>query len=225
MSDDQSRILCLEKTVRNLEENLKRAFQRNEVRKNMIAVLREMLTTHFKFNIQPIIGNLIQEELLRKENVPSKIEQLAFYWISYHRPLQARNCDFNARFCWATLNGESRAWLDTPSCTDSNFVPDSLEGWMVKRQQWLTSNKTMMIVRLISDGSDGHSVLSYRYDGKVFTFQAYYDISLLKVLEYDIFTKSLIDKLLAKNLVNAIDFGFSSSTKSLTYLSCKYLEK
>jgi hypothetical protein len=225
MSEDQLRILRLENIVRDLEGALERALERNEVRKNKIAVLREMLTTHFNFNIQPIIGNHIQEELLRKENVPSKICQLALYWISYHRPSQAKNCDFNARFCWATLNGESRAWLDDASCADSNFVPDLLQGWMVKRQQWLTSNKTMMIVRLISDGSDGHSVLSYKYDGKVFTFQAYYDISLLKMLKYDIFTKSLTDKLLAEKPVNAIDFGFSSSTKSLTYLSCKYLEK
>lgn len=217
----------LQEEVSHLKQALSKATEYNAVRQNMIIVLREMLctfSTHFNFDIQPTIGIPVADEILLHETDPSKVVERARQWIPYHRGDKVKNCDFNARFCWATLHGQkSRAWLDEPSCVDPKLLPVTIEGWINERQERLSSNKSIMIVRFISDGTEGHSVVSYNYNGKVVTFQAYFNVCEIKLLDYDVFTDKLISKLRDKSPVNASDFGLITSLHSLTYLTCRYL--
>jgi hypothetical protein len=138
----------------------------------------------------------------------------------------------NARFCWATLRGgKNRTWLTAASRLDPDFTCGSLEDWMVVRRKWLLdSNETTMIVRFVSnDDTDGHSVVSYKYEDQVMTFQAYFEVCNLTVLPYDIFDgdNNLIVKMQNKELVNASDFGLPISTQSVIYKVdlCKYLKE
>jgi len=80
--------------------------------------------------------------------------------------------------------------------------------------------QTRMIVRFVSKAQrttgestaielDGHTVVSYKYGGKVWTLHAYHDVCKLSYLERDIFAEDepLVTKLLHQEPVNAIDFG------------------
>jgi hypothetical protein len=79
LTEERIQVKNLQERLTTYEEQLRRAIERNEVRHNKIIVLREMLTTHFNLDLQPIIVAPIQDERLRQERDPIKTAKLVFY--------------------------------------------------------------------------------------------------------------------------------------------------
>ena len=222
---DQDKILRLQQECNELKRS---RTEYQEVRRMKIIVLREMLITHSKIDPQVAVRESIHDNLHRKAEDPEEIFKLTQCWMTYHEPEKLTNCDINARFCWATLcGGKDYRWLLHGSNNDLDFSCSLHINWKEVRRQWFSdSAKTMMIVRFIDHKveHDGHSVVSYKYMGKVYTFQAYFDVCKLNMSESDIFAsdKQLTDKIIKGDPLNASDFGLPISIQSSTYRLFKY---
>ena len=219
----------LQKRVDELEGLVRELMERNEVRCNKIKVLRQMLTTIFH---QPIIMPATCDEPLRQESDPSKALILVKIWMEYNKPNEIQNCDVNARVCWATLMGnKTPSWVDT-SWKKETFCECSLETWNEARSAWVNNlERTIMMVRFVDKSSptDGHTVLLYKYNNFVWTFQAYYNLCIVTLLPRDIFADGIIiNKMKANECIGSNHFGLPQHPKegSCTYVQmCRYIEE
>ena len=218
----------LQKRVDELEGLVRELMERNEVRCNKIKVLRQMLTTIFH---QPIIMPATCDEPLRQESDPSKALILVKIWMEYYKPNEIQNCDVNARVCWATLMGnKTPSWVDT-SWKKETFCECSLETWNEARSAWVNNlERTIMMVRFVDKSSptDGHTVLLYKYNNFVWTFQAYYNLCIVTLLRGDIFADgTILNKMTANECVGSHHFGLPHHPiKGSTYMQmCRYIEE
>ena len=99
---ERDQVLEDNKVIRDLSQ---RRLEYQQVRQNMVSALREMLITHFNFDIQIQYVEPTQVPV-RYEGNPAKISDRARKWFSYSQPDSDQHCDFNARFCWATFLGD-----------------------------------------------------------------------------------------------------------------------
>lgn len=218
----------LQERLDELEEQNRKLMERNEVRCNKIKVLRQMLTTIFH---QPIIMPATYDNPLRQESDPSKALTLVRIWMQYHKPNEIQNCDVNARVCWATLMGnKTPSWVDTATWKKETFCECSLETWNEARSAWVNNlERTMMMVRFVDKSSptDGHTVLLYKYENVIWTFQAYYDLCVVTLLRGDIFADGIIlNKMTANECVGSHHFGLPQHSEGSTYVQmCRYIEE
>ena len=72
---------------------------------------------------------------------------------------------------------------------------------------------------------DSTNKSDFKYMGKVYTFQAYFDLCELNMSHSDIFAsdKQLTDKIIKGDFLNASDFGLPISIQSSIYKTFKYL--
>lgn len=143
---------------------------------------------------------------------------------------QLTNCDINARFCWAILRGDKdRDWVLRKSQSDGDFtIVDDLKEWEGIRNGWKSDESTIITVPFMVDGgsTDGHTVLSYKYNGKVYTFQANFGHSKLKCLSDDIFDMRLNVKIAnGDRLFAKLDFQIEGDTIGAIYTAIRYLKK
>ena len=217
----------LQERLDELEEQNRKLMECNEVRCNKIKVLRQMLTTIFH---QPIIMPATYDNPLRQESDPSKALTLVQIWMQYHKPNEIQNCDVNARVCWATLMGnKTPSWVDT-AWKKETFCECSLETWNEARSAWVNNlERTMMMVRFVDKSSptDGHTVLLYKYENVIWTFQAYYDLCVVTLLRGDIFADGIIlNKMTANECVGSYHFGLPQHSEGSTYVQmCRYIEE
>ena len=218
---DQDKILRLQQECNELKRS---RTEYQEVRR-MKVVLNRFSYSNLRINFRVCDKHFSQDNNLhRKAEDPEEIFKLTQCWMTYHEPGKLTNCDINARFCWATLcGGKDYRWLLLGSNNDSDFSCSSHINWKEVRRLWSSdSAKTMMIVRFIDRKleHDGHSVVSYKYMGKVYTFQAYFDVCKLNMSESDIFAsdKQLTDKIINGDSLSPSDFGLPPVTgQSSTY--------
>ena len=82
-----------------------------------------------------------------------------------------------------------------------------------------------MFIRFVDllDDTDGHSVILYKYQSNVWTFQAYLDVTCATFTEGDIFQPGgLMDKLMTLQPINLSEFGVGGSACSNKYRTmCK----
>ena len=217
----------LHERLDKLEGQVRKLMERNEVRCNKIQVLRQMLTTIFH---QTIIMPATCDNPLRQESDPSKALILVKIWMEYNKPNEIQNCDVNARVCWATLMGKKTpSWVDT-AWKKEPFCECSLETWNEARSAWVNNlERTIMMVRFVDKSSptDGHTVLLYKYNNVVWTFQAYYNLCIVTLLPRDIFADGIIfNKMTANECVGPHHFGLPQQPKGSTYLQiCIYIEE
>ena len=201
---------CFENDVviAELKRRIDSLFTRQMVKDRMFFVLRQLLTNHPRIfaNSQTLDEPPIQDEPLRQEMNPEMASELVIHWITYYISGSKQNCDINARACWATLCGNlNRRWVFAATIVDPEFNKASLCEWSSARENWLIDpTQSIMFVRFIdsssSDGINGHSVVSYKYKDKIWTFQAFCDVCILRLLDFDIFGTR--DGSLIKNLMN-----------------------
>ena len=219
-------LLRMHNDMNQMREEIARVKEYRKVRENKDAFLTEMLTTRFGILVQPIMQQAVQDEPLLNEVDPVLMVDKVCAWMFYFYPNDITRCDRNARACWATLAGnKNRDWVCTNSFDKrSEFIQTSIEEWNRVRKLWYGNpTQTKMIVRFVSKEQrttgestaielDGHTVVTYKYDGKFWTLQAYHDVCKLSYLERDIFADDgpLVTKLLAQEPVNAIDFGLEN---------------
>ena len=219
-------LLRMHNDMNQMREDINRVKAYREVRRKKCECLIEMLTTRFGIVIQPTIKQAVQDEPLLKEVNPVLVVNKVRAWMFYFYPEDITRCDRNARACWATLSGRNnRDWVCTNSFDDrSEFIQTSIEEWNRVRKLWYGNpTQTKMIVRFVSKEQrttgestaielDGHTVVTYKYDEKFWTLQAYHDVCKLSYLERDIFAddEPLVTKLLAQEPVSAIDFGLDN---------------
>jgi hypothetical protein len=225
---ERDQILEDNKVLRDLSQ---RRLEYQQVRQNMVSALREMLITHFNFDIQIQYVEPTQVPVCYEGN-PAKISDRVRKWFSYSQPDSDQHCDFNARFCWATFLGDKDlAWVHKASCNDASFSICSVETLRDVRNDWLQSNESAMIVRFISatDMTDGHTIFSCKNGGKVWTFQAYLNGCSLQLREYDIFNVTdVIKKITNGEHVTPTDFGLDTVYLNPTTYNadrCMYLKQ
>lgn len=217
----------LQERLDKLEEQNRKLMERNEVRCNKIKVLRQMLTTIFQ---QSIIMPATCDNPLRQESDPSKALILVKIWMEYHKPNEIQNCNVNARVCWATLMGnKTPLWVDTARKKET-FCECSLEAWNEARSVWVNNlERTIMMVRFVDKSSptDGHTVLLYKYNNVVWTFQSYYNLCIVTLLPRDIFADgTILNKMKANECVGPHHFGLPQHPKGSTYMQmCRYIEE
>lgn len=230
-NSDDTIILLREKvqqqmrTIEELQKNVQFLVHRNEVKQNKRACLDEMLTTIFCIS-QPLRQVAVQHEPLKQASAPPDIVNKVHAWMSYYWSNDVTRCDRNARACWATITGDkNRDWVfmnsyDASNLTESPFQrlnEASLQQWCNARKTWLDNGKqTRMIVRFVStaDDTDGHTVVSYKFDGAIRTFQSYIDVCKLTYKEDVCFTEPLIKSLLGGEPINAAAFGIKYESDS-----------
>ena len=103
------------------------------------------------------------------------------------------------------------------------FEPIRVQQWFHVREQWLSTDEdTTMFVRFVDDSNtDGHTVVSYKYQGDIWTFQAYYDVSPPVFTKGDVYLKNaLLSKLCRRETITTKDFDLPASTKSGVYTNC-----
>ena len=209
-----------------IEEQVRKLMERNEVRCNKIKVLRQMLNTIFH---QPIIMQATKDNPLRQESDPIKALFLVRIWMEYHKPNEMQNCDVNARVCWATLKGnKTPSWVDT-AWKKGTFCECSLEQWNDAKNMWVDNlERTIMMVRFVDKSSptDGHTVLLYKYENVVWTFQAYYSSCIVTLLRADIFADGVIlNKMIENECIGSHHFGLPHQLKDSAYAQmCRYIE-
>jgi len=160
---------------------------------------------------------------------PEKVIALVSCWVSTHASAQNENCDITARVCWSILHGLRPAWVYEATWErERGFEPISIKQWFKIRQQWLSStDDTTMFVRFVDNiNSDGHTVVSYKYQGEVWTFQAYYGVSPPVFTKGDRYINNeLLSKLDRQDTVKTEDFDLSASSKSGIYSLCIVLTR
>ena len=178
----------------------------------------------------PLPPRDVEDEELPIYNDPEKAIIYVSGWISGFDLHRKTNCGINARLCWSTLHGLSSLWIKAPDqdLERFGFETVTVDEWIIKRDEWLsnTMENTSMFIRFIDAEQpiDGHSVISYKYRGEMWTFQAYLNVTTAKFVKGDIFSKNSLLKKLQTGVISA-DFDLPSSPKCEKYLRCSYLVK
>lgn len=211
--------------------------QMNEVkqtRRRKVILLSELLN-HFFFHNAPFLYDAMSQKdflplspagrsPLHQERDPEKVLALTIDWVSTCDSTRNENCDIGARVCWSILHGLRPTWvLESSWERERGFESIGLTHWFNIREQWLlTDGDTTMFVRFVDDiNNDGHTVVSYKYQGEIWTFQAYYGVSPPVFTKGDIYMKNaLLRKLDSREMIKTEDFDLPSSSKSGIYTRC-----
>lgn len=196
----------------NYQQVYQLAIERNQVIQNKRELLTEMLTKCFHMNIQDIKMRTAQHEPLRQETTPYEIVSAVKHWVNYYWKYDTNRCDLNARACWATICGSvNRDWVICRTGTihifNAQFIQNKISMWPDVYAQWKDdgSNRSM-IVRFMGN-TDGHTIVLYKHETKIYVFQAYYMVCPLHMSENDIFDRELNTKLKHGEYISANDFG------------------
>ena len=202
----------------------------NNVRQCKLIVLREMHATNKKFRLQNYVTTPIVQSFCQ-EREPEKVATFVRTWIFDYDKLQIQNCNITARVTWATLHGLGAAWaIKTGSWLEDGFsMHINVNEWFNLQKTWRNvDGDTAMFVRFIDAtryDNDGHSVVVYRFEGKWWTIQAYYNVTDVVVTEGDVFKddSSLVTKLCQHTPVGSCDFNLPEGSYNGTYEYCHFM--
>ena len=216
-----SQLVALQSKLEQSQAQCNHLLERNQV----IRIGRDALTELLHIDPSLSVSNYIQDitimpaqhEPLRQEITPDAIVNAVHHWMNYYWKDDITRCDRNARACWATIcGGLHRDWVfcGTESLTaifNRGFATKTITEWSMIYDIWKhDSTKIAMIVRFIGV-SDGHSVVLYKYLGKTYVFQAYYNVCPVHVYvsgeDNNIFCDNLNAKLERGEQVSSHEFG------------------
>jgi len=220
----------LDNDFKTLKQMFDLANERNKVIENKRNLLLEMLTVGFQLNIQDIDMKPVQHEHLIQHRIPIDIAKSVTCWMGYYWKDDTTRCDLNARACWATILGNMhKDWVycNTGSnhVYNNEFLTFNVTKWTDVLEKWKNdTSRIALIVRFIGK-FDGHTVVLYKYDGMIYTFQSYYTVCVLQMHQGCIFTDELNYKINCEQIIFANEFGVGQEfyqDENYAYPSNKY---
>ena len=183
--------------IHDLEEEKRQSQKRIhdlEEEKRQIQIVRKYKHTllvqlkNFICKKEPLTGRRIPHTA---SVLPRDILQRATEWMrGRNNELLQQSCNANAKLCWALIAKQQydENWVQCPTQNDyrNGVVHIGYEKARKLKDAILSNHRSMVLIRFLNaTEDDGHSLILYKYDDSIYTFQAYQNVQTLKLYEFD----------------------------------------